>query len=561
MGVVYKARQVSLNRVVAIKMILAGPWAGQEELARFHREAESVALLGHPNIVQVYEVGEYQGRPFFSLEFVEGGSLAAKLQDGLPPVRQAVQMVETLARAMHHAHQRGIVHRDLKSANILLTRGTDLPPSPSSVVATREDASAISIGTPKISDFGLAKHIEGDGLRTRSGAILGTPSYMAPEQAEGRSHEVGIAADVYALGAILYELLTGRPPFKGATTLETLDQVRNQEPRPPRQLRADLSRDVEIICLKCLEKDPTKRYANALDLAEDLRRFLADESIAARPVGKAERLRRWSRRHPGWVGLLLGSAAGLALLAAVLWGTAPGELQVLAMDVHHFRGSPAIQIGIMGAPDDAARVDDDLRLKARFSVPAFAYVMAFNTNGTQELLYPAAQDVLPQKGRELECPEDAASAFGLTDGPGLQAIILLASRKQLPTYIAWRSRIDSIPWTGGEGDEFWRFDGTNFESLSAEQGRVWEHDQSLAAEYPSRSSPSPLVWAIATPQLAQARARPVPRPAPRPFDRPRFRPSAEPPRPFREVCEFLQKRSGAEAIRAVAFPVKPKNSD
>ena len=256
MGVVYQARQTKLNRLVALKMILAGSHAGAADLARFRTEAEAVARLQHPNIVQVYEVGEHEGMPFFSLEFCGGGSLEKKL-DGTPlPPKEAAALVETLARAMQAAHEQRVIHRDLKPANVLLA----------------ED------GTPKITDFGLAKKLDEAG-QTQTGAIMGTPSYMAPEQAGGKSGEIGPAADVYALGAILYECLTGRPPFKAATALDTLMQVVGDEPVPPPQLQPKAPRDLETICLKCLHKEARKRYESAAELADDLRRFLDGEPI------------------------------------------------------------------------------------------------------------------------------------------------------------------------------------------------------------------------------------------------------------------------------------------
>src|SRR5579884_1736960 len=267
MGVVYLARQTRLDRVVALKMILAGGHAGGQELARFRTEAESVARLSHPNIVQVFEIGEHDGLPVLSLEFCPGGSLDKKL-DGTPwQPRDAARLVETLARAMHHAHQKGVVHRDLKPANVLLA----------------ED------GTPKITDFGLAKKL-GEAGQTGTGAVLGTPSYMAPEQAGGRSKAVGPAADVYALGAILYELLTGRPPFKAATALETMLQVVADEPVPVRQLLPRTPADLEAVCRKCLEKEPGRRYASAAELADDLGHFLNGEPVTASRSGLLDRL-------------------------------------------------------------------------------------------------------------------------------------------------------------------------------------------------------------------------------------------------------------------------------
>jgi hypothetical protein len=273
MGVVYMARQSCLNRIVALKMILSGHHAAAKELQRFRLEAEAVARLQHPNIVQIYEVGEQVGLPYFTLEYVEGGSLAKKLSAGPLPAREAALLTETLARAIHAAHQNGIVHRDLKPGNVLLSKD----------------------GVPKIADFGLAKYL-GAGDQTHSGILLGTPSYMAPEQAAGRTREIGPATDVYALGAILYEMLTGRAPFRGATLLETLEQVQFHEPVPPGRIQLRLPRNLDAICLKCLEKDPRRRYASAEALAEDLRRFRVGEAVQARPANLLARAWLWCHR-------------------------------------------------------------------------------------------------------------------------------------------------------------------------------------------------------------------------------------------------------------------------
>jgi WD40 repeat protein len=299
MGVVYKAHHVALNRVVALKMILSGGHAGPEELARFHGEAKAVACLKHPNVVQVYGVGESGGLPYFSLEYLEGGSLDKKLAGTPLPPGEAAALVEALARAMAAAHAAGLVHRDLKPANVLLAAD----------------------GTPKITDFGLAKKLDEAG-QTATGAVMGTPSYMAPEQAGGKKGEIGPAVDVYALGAILYECLTGRPPFKAASALDTLMQVVSDEPVPPRQLQSRTPRDLETICLKCLQKDRAKRYASALQLAEDLRRVQAGEPIRARPVGQVERGWRWCRRNPVVAGLVGAVAATLLLGTALATGLA-----------------------------------------------------------------------------------------------------------------------------------------------------------------------------------------------------------------------------------------------
>ncbi len=294
MGIVYQVRQSRPGRMVALKMISAAAGAGTDELARFCTEAEALARLQHPNIVQIHEVGEHQGQPYLVLELVDGESLARKLNGGPVPSGTAAQLVETLARAMHYAHGRGVVHRDLKPANVLLAEA----------------------GTPKITDFGLAKLLTGGANRTVSGAALGTPSYMAPEQAAGHVKQIGPTTHVYALGAILYELLTGRAPFRGSTPLETLAEVLREEPVPPRRLQPGVPRDLETICLKCLEKEPGRRYASALALADDLRRFQADEPIKARPIGRLGRVAKWARRKP------LPAALVLLVALSLLGGTA-----------------------------------------------------------------------------------------------------------------------------------------------------------------------------------------------------------------------------------------------
>jgi tetratricopeptide (TPR) repeat protein len=298
MGIVFKARQVRLDRIVALKMMLThGPFVRADDRRRFRTEAEAVARLHHPNIVQIFEVGDHRGMPFFSLEFCPGGTLDAQL-DGTPwDGRRAAALIHTLAEAVQHAHEHGIVHRDLKPANVLLA----------------ED------GTPKISDFGLAKKIDEEG-HTRTGAIMGTPGYMAPEQAGGHVGDIGPGTDIFALGAMLYELLTGRPPFRAATVMDTVQQVLHNDPVAPRALQPGTPRDLETVCLKCLEKEPRKRYGSARELADDLRHFLRDEPIRARPAGRVERVVRWCRRRPA-VAALCGVilAAVLAGVGAVPW--------------------------------------------------------------------------------------------------------------------------------------------------------------------------------------------------------------------------------------------------
>ncbi len=315
MGVVYKARQAKLNRIVALKMILAGAQADPQQLDRFRAEAEAVARLQHPYIVQIYEISEFDGCPFFSLEFVDGGTLAQKLIGAPQPPRLAAQLIRLLALAIHSAHQKGIIHRDLKPGNILLATPAEHISDVDSLHAETQAALRL-YGIPKITDFGLAKHLDVQS-QTRTGAIIGTPSYMAPEQAEGRSHAIGPATDVYALGAILYEMLTGRPPFEGESSLNTLRQLLTQDPISPSQLHRKVPHDLETICLKCLEKDPARRYASAEDLAEDLQRFLRSEPIEARPIGWWGRSVKWVWRHPTRASLLLVVSLAAFLLLTV----------------------------------------------------------------------------------------------------------------------------------------------------------------------------------------------------------------------------------------------------
>jgi serine/threonine protein kinase len=324
MGVVYKARQVALNRLVAVKMILSGTHAAPEQRARFRAEAEAVARLHHPNVVQIYEVGEHAGQPYFSMEFVEGGSLEQHLTRAVLPARHAARLVESLARAVYAAHQLGIVHRDLKPANILLQK-SEIQNSKSERdggAAISDFGFRISDFIPKVTDFGLAKRLDQPAGTTRAGVVLGTPSYMAPEQAEGNPQAVGPAVDIYALGAILYEALTGRPPFQGETTFDTLEQVRLREPLPPSRLQPRVPCDLETICLKCLDKDPRRRYASAAALADDLGRFLAGEPILARPSSVWSHGVKWAKRKPALAALLgVSVLAVVSLLGSWAWFT------------------------------------------------------------------------------------------------------------------------------------------------------------------------------------------------------------------------------------------------
>ncbi len=325
MGVVYKARHLRLGRLVALKMILAGGHAGDQALARFRTEAEAIARLQHPGVVQIYEIGEHDGLPFFAMEYCPDGSLDRKLAGAPLPPREAAALAEMLARAMHAAHQAGVVHRDLKPANVLLVRA-----DAGQGVALGKAGAGADCYLPKVTDFGLAKKLDEAG-QTQTGAVMGTPSYMAPEQAAGRVHEIGPAADVYALGAVLYEFLTGRPPFRAATALDTLFQVVQAEPVSPRLLQPAVPRDLETVCLHCLEKGPGRRYPTALALAEDLRRFLDDQPITARPASTLYQVRKFTQRHR----VLVGGAAAvfLALLLGIV-GTGIGLARARAERDH-----------------------------------------------------------------------------------------------------------------------------------------------------------------------------------------------------------------------------------
>jgi len=291
MGIVYKARQLSLNRPVAFKMILSGQFASPSDVERFHVEAEAAAGLDHPNIVPIYEVGASEGNHFFTMKLIDGRSMAHEMPRLVKAPRDGVRLLVKVCRAIHYAHQHSILHRDLKPANILLD----------------------SAGEPHVTDFGLAKRTGGDSQLTQTGTIVGTPSYMAPEQAAPSKVPLTTAADVYSLGAVLYEILTGRPPFKGDSPLDTLMLVLNKEAERPRSINLSADRDLETIALKCLEKDPARRYGSAEALAEDLDRWLDGKPILARPIGSTERIVKWARRRPAIAAL----AAAMAVVTVL----------------------------------------------------------------------------------------------------------------------------------------------------------------------------------------------------------------------------------------------------
>jgi WD40 repeat protein len=374
MGVVFHARQMSLNRPVALKMILAGQLANETDVKRFYTEAEAAANLDHPGIVPIYEVGQHEGQHYFSMGFVDGQSLSQRLAAGPLPPREAAALMVKVAEAIEFAHQRGVIHRDLKPGNILLDRN----------------------GYPRVTDFGLAKKLQSDSGLTGSGQIMGTPSYMPPEQAGGNRGAVGPAADVYALGATLYALITGRPPFQAATAMDTVLQVLGAEPVPPRRLNPTLDRDIETICLKCLEKEPGKRYASAAALAAELNRFLAGEPILARPIGAPARLWRWCRRRPVVAGL------GAAVAALVHFVAVAGPL--VAVSQSRLR----------------ALADDRAREAQRAGYVAATKAMAADQALVQSYLIQARNlrddTSLGRQGRALQLLKDAAGLKRETDG-------------------------------------------------------------------------------------------------------------------------------------------------
>jgi WD40 repeat protein len=380
MGVVFQARQVSLNRPVALKMIIAGQLADDDAVRRFYIEAEAAANLDHPGIVPIYEVGEHDGQHYFSMGFVEGQSLSGLLAAGPLPPRQAAELTMKVAEAIEYAHQRGVIHRDLKPANILLDHA----------------------GHPRVTDFGLAKKLKGDSGLTGSGQIMGTPSYMPPEQAGGKRGEVGPAADVYALGATLYALVTGRPPFQASTAMDTVLQVISDEPVPPRRLNASVPLDLETICLKCLEKEPARRYASAEGLGEDLRRFLAGEPVLARPIGAPARLWRWCKRRP----VVAGLSAAVATL--ILFVAIAGPL--VAVSQSHLRNlAEAAQKAESGRRIEAEQASYQASTQALTANKALVQSYLSQAENLRNLAQPGRQ------GRALEMLKRASGLKHDTD--------------------------------------------------------------------------------------------------------------------------------------------------
>jgi serine/threonine-protein kinase len=402
MGIVYKARQRKLNRVVAVKMILAGQFADRTDVDRFYAEAEAAAALTHPNIVAIHEIGEVSGQHFFSMDYIEGQSLAGMVRDSTFTPPQAAEYVRVIAETMQFAHERGIVHRDLKPSNILVDKQL----------------------RPLITDFGLAKQVSNQSQLTMSGAIVGTPSYMPPEQAAGDGDRVGPRSDIYSLGAILYELLTGRPPFRAASPFETVRQVIENDPLSPRLVNPGVPKDLETICLKCLQKDPAKRYDTSQDLAAELQRFIVGEPIHARPVGKAERIWRWCKRNPYLATAISAAVACLCLATVGLVVAYVNALKTLSLEQEKVALTESSFLKQKGVVDDLfTRVSEETLLNQPGMQPLRKDLM--------EKVLAYYQQFLAERGNDVKLKDELASTHYRI---GVITEMLESADKALPFY-------------------------------------------------------------------------------------------------------------------------------
>lgn len=449
MGVVYLARQKGLERVVALKMLLSGQFAAVEQETRFRREAQAAAKLVHPHIVQVHEIGEHEGRWYFSLEYVDGPSLDERIAGQPQPPRPAAQLVATLARAVHFAHLQGILHRDLKPANVLLA---------AAATPAQDAGEPAGYGTPKITDFGLAKRLEEEAGDTRTGDIIGTPSYMPPEQASGRQVQLGPAADVYALGAILYEMLTGRPPFRGVTPVDTVMQVLREPAVSPRRLVPQVPKDLETICLKCLHKEPSGRYLTAQELADDLERFLNHEPICARPATLIERLVSWGKRNPTKVLIVALAVLGVVRIVSV---------DVIYRSTQLQKAKETAEQVALNALDHAKNLDQKLRTQRAWLVDTWMARARTPAEVGEALRQLAEMDdrdgawLVELAGRAVKLAprlgeEPAAlSALGLlrrAEAAGWFTPQRLGSFDADPTFTPLRTRSDFQAWRRSLGD-------------------------------------------------------------------------------------------------------------
>ncbi len=469
MGVVYRARQPGLDRLVAIKVIRSGDLATAEQVERFVAEARSLARLQHPNIVHVYEVGTHDGLPFFALEYVEGGSLERRTRREPQPVADAVRLVEVLARAVQHAHDRGIIHRDLKPSNVLL--------APSAA----GDAGHTAYGLPKLSDFGLAR--SGDALHTADGAALGTPGYMAPEQAAGETARVGPAADIYALGAILYELLTGRPPFQGDTPLATLEEVRRGALVPPGQLRPELAPEVEAVVLRCLAREPNARFRTAADLANELHRLgPTGPTVDYRPPDlPGERGRRWRR----WAILAVCGLAILAGAALAFWprggtgeqngrpGLEPlkGSIDLRVTE----RNNPRRQRLLLHQPGALPlRPEDEMEYEIQVNRPAYLYLVYLDSEGNATPLFPWQNYGWKQRPAEEKRLRLFQKGSLRASPSGIESLLLLVRDDPLPAHEDLLALFAGLP---------------KQKALPDPRARAWFENGELVRDDPDRGPP------------------------------------------------------------------------
>jgi predicted Ser/Thr protein kinase len=469
-GRVYRVLHPNLPGEMVLKIAREPMSLNPSVRGEFLEEGQLLARLKHPNLARVIDLDFHDDRPFLVLEYVPGRTLQRYAEETRPKPSEAARLIAELAGAVDYLHRQGVIHQDIKPRNVLIEPD----------------------GTPRLIDFGLARLREAWSDES-SGLTGGTPAFMAPEQASGRQDQIGPQTDVFGLGAALYFLLTGQPLYEGSSQVALLKQAREANITSPRRLNPRVPRALERICLKALDREPSNRHQTAADLRRALRRFLVRPKVLALSSGA----------------IVLALVSG-TLLAARNHGQPPEALRIVAFEVEHFRGDRPEHLGTLGITTRTARVDDDVRVHARLTAPAYCYLLALNPDGGIELRYPAKATTQPPPSAEVTYPLDPTVYFGLTDGSGLQAFALVASRKPLPPFAQWEPG-GALPWTclAGEPDGVWLYDGQ------------WFH------------------------------------PLPRPTDqRGQERRKSEPPRPFADVCQFLKAQPEVDAMQALAFPVK-----